>query len=100
VSRSGLRKFKKNSFFISANLILIFVLAFHHPHVHAQQTIINVPSSEVLPAGEMVLKQSSGFSPFYPGACTSLTPSATVGVGKSFELSTAVEQQSKTELKL
>lgn len=84
-----LRTFKKKSFYISASLILALILAFHHSHVHAQQTIINVPSSEVLPAGEMVLKESNRFSPFQEGYAT-LTPSATFGIGKGFELSTGV----------
>lgn len=90
-----MRKFKKYSFFISTSLILIFILAFHHSHVHAQQTIISVPSSEVMPAGEMIFKESNGFSPFTPGRYAGLTPSATFGVGKGFEVSTGVRTMFK-----
>lgn len=72
------------------NLILFLILAFNQTHVHSQQTIINVPSSEVLPAGDIVLKESNKGSPFSPGEFASFTPSATLGVGHGAEVSAGV----------
>ncbi len=53
----------------------------------AQQTIINVPSSDVLPYGEVILKQSNKFRPFGDGKYVSLTPQIIVGTGKGTEIS-------------
>ena len=61
-------------FFFSGNLAL------------AQQTIITMPSSDVLPGGEVILKQSNRFSPFDNGF-VSLTPQVIVGTGKDTEIS-------------
>lgn len=72
------------------NLFLFLILAFNQTHVHSQQTIINVPSSEVLPTGDIVLKDSNKFRPFSPGEFASFTPSVTLGVGHGAEVSTGV----------
>lgn len=55
----------------------------------AQQTVVSIPSSDLLPGGEMILKQSNRFSPFGDGF-VSLTPSVIMGTGKGTEASFAV----------
>lgn len=59
-------------------------------NVFAQQTIINVPSSEVLPSGSLILKESNRFRPFAPGEYVGITPSFTLGVGHGIEVSSGV----------
>ena len=54
--------------------------------VFAQQTIITMPSSDVLPGGEVILKQSNRFSTFGNGF-VSLTPQIIMGTGKDTEIS-------------
>ncbi|MDD3435648.1 MAG: hypothetical protein PHC64_00695 [Candidatus Gastranaerophilales bacterium] len=56
----------------------------------AQQTIINVPSSEVLPAGDIILKDSNRMRPFAPGQYASITPSVTLGTGFGTEITAGV----------
>ena len=84
-------------------LFLIFILFSICPQVFAQQTIISVPSSDVLPAGEVILKQSNKFSPFGNGF-VSLTPQAIIGTGKGTEISvgagTTIEDQTNVKLNL
>lgn len=53
----------------------------------AQQTIINVPSSEVLPFGDIILKESTRV---VPDNFVRLTPTVIFGLGKGFELATGV----------
>ncbi len=55
--------------------------------VFAQQTIINVPSSEVLPFGDIILKESTRVM---PDDFVRLTPTVIFGLGKGFELATGV----------
>ncbi|MBQ2871116.1 hypothetical protein IJE86_05395 [bacterium] len=55
----------------------------------ANQTIISVPSSDVLPSGEIILKQSNKFTPWHE-SFVSLTPSVIMGTGKGTEASFAV----------
>ena len=50
----------------------------------AQQTIVTVPSSDALPTGEIILKQSNKFTPWHE-SFVSLTPSVIVGTGKGTE---------------
>lgn len=69
--------------------ILFTILLTCYSNAFAQQTIINAPSSEVLPAGDILLKDSNGFRPFSEGY-TSITPSATMGIGRGMELSTGI----------
>lgn len=57
---------------------------------NSQQTIITVPSSEVLPKGSLLLKGSSNFDDFSGGKNFSMTPSVTVGSGHGIEFSSAV----------
>ena len=66
-------------------LLITFIILTISP-VSAQQTIITVPSSDVLPLGEVILKQSNKFSPFSNGY-TSLTPQFIIGTGKDTEMS-------------
>lgn len=54
--------------------------------VFAQQTVITIPSSDVLPFGHMILKESNRFSPFGDGF-VSLTPNMILGTGKDTEVS-------------
>jgi len=58
--------------------------------VQAQQTIISVPSSELLPAGDIILKESNKASPFSPGGYANLTPSLVMGLGRGLEFSSGV----------
>lgn len=55
----------------------------------AQQTILSVPSSDVLPGGEIILKQSNRISPFGDNF-VSLTPQVIIGTGKRSEISFGV----------
>lgn len=87
MNKSKLAAFKKNIFqhiFVG----LFFILICSNLKVQAQQTIINVPSSEVLPAGDLILKDSNKYGPLNGHA--SLTPSVTFGSGRGTELSTGV----------
>lgn len=70
-------------------IALIGVVLIVSQSAFAQQNIINVPSSDVLPAGNIILKQSNKFSPF-DNSYVSLTPSVIMGVGKGFEASVGV----------
>lgn len=56
----------------------------------AQQTIISVPSSEILPAGDIILKNSNRFRPFYPDGYVTISPSSTIGIGHGMEISSAI----------
>ncbi len=56
---------------------------------NAQQTIITMPSSDVLPGGEVILKQSNRYSPF-GDAYASLTPQIIMGTGMGTEASLGV----------
>lgn len=70
-------------------IALIGVVLIVSQSAFAQQNIINVPSSDVLPAGNIILKQSNKFSPF-DNSYVSLTPSVIMGVGQGFEASVGV----------
>lgn len=91
MKKSAPKAFIENiSYFIFANFVLLFFLIFQPLKADAQQTIINIPSSEILPAGDILFKDSNRFDTFSPGRYTSLTPSVTLGTGFGTELSTAV----------
>lgn len=81
-------------------LFLLFSLFFQLPSF-SQQTVITIPSSDVLPFGEMILKQSNRFSPFGDGF-VSLTPNVIMGTGKGTEVSFAVGTsiRDRTDVKL
>lgn len=86
-----LKAFKKNSFYyICISFILFVILIVCSPDAYAQQTIINIPSSEILPAGDLLFKDSNRFGSFSSGRNVSLTPSVTFGTGFGTELSTAI----------
>ena len=72
-------------------VFLFFAVAFFNvlPAL-SQQTIINLPSSEVLPRGEFIIKESTKFRPFSPGGYTSITPSIIMGIGHDMDLSFGV----------
>ena len=67
-------------------IIPVFCIVFLCTKVYAQQTIITVPSSDILPGGEVILKQSNRFSTFGSGF-VSLTPQVIMGTGKDTEVS-------------
>jgi len=54
--------------------------------VCSQQTIINVPTSEVLQKDEIYLRITSRFRPYNPDNFLLITPNATVGIGFNTEL--------------
>ena len=72
--------------------------------VYAQQTIITMPSSDVIPGGEVILKQSNRFSPFGPDGFVSLTPQVIVGTGKDTEISvgagTTIEDKTSVKMNI
>lgn len=70
--------------------ILFFTFWLISLRAEAQQTIINVPSSEMLPTGDIILKDANRFSPFRDNGYTLLTPSVTMGVGHGIEVSSGV----------
>ncbi len=82
-------------------LLFIFLFFTRVNAVFAQQTIISVPSSDVLPAGEIILKESNKFTPWHD-SFVSITPTLTVGSGKDTETSIAVGTtlDDKTSVKL
>lgn len=84
---------KKKSPKITFNLfyfVFFLVLIFQSHVAFAEQTIISIPSSEVLPFGNLMLKESNRLSPFLDDFSGTMTPSATFGLGRGFELSTGV----------
>ena len=56
----------------------------------AQQTFITVPSPDILPPGNLMLKGSFRFRPFEPDTFTRLSPSATYGIGFGSEITAGV----------
>lgn len=72
-------------------IIFLFAAAFFFAcsdlAAFSMQTIINVPSSETLPQGDIILKDSNVLS---PNDFARITPSVIVGVGKGMEFSGGV----------
>lgn len=66
----------------------IFLFLTVQNYCFAEQTIITVPSSDVLPTGEIILKDSNRFTPWHD-SFVSITPSLTIGSGKGTETSIA-----------
>ena len=85
-------------------LFIIILMLLSPSAAFAQQTIINVPSSDVLPYGEIILKQSNKFRPFNEGKYVSLTPQLIIGTGKDTEISveagTNIEDTTSVKLTL
>ena len=71
--------------------------------VFAQQTIVTMPSSDVLPGGEVILKQSNRYSPFGE-AYASLTPQVIMGTGwgteASFGVGTTIDDRTSVKLNI
>lgn len=71
--------------------------------VFAQQTIVTMPSSDVLPGGEVILKQSNRYSPF-GDSYASLSPQVIMGTGKgteaSFGVGTNIDDRTSVKLNL
>lgn len=86
------------------HILLAIILTLIPTAAFAQQTIINVPSSDVLPYGEIILKQSNKFRPFGEGKYVSLTPQLILGTGKDTEISveagTNIEDTTSVKLNL
>lgn len=82
-------------------LLTLIALIFMPLNVFAEQTIISVPSSDVLPAKKLILKDSNKFGPFSPGKYASITPTVTVGLGHNMEASAGVstKMDGKTRVK-
>jgi len=68
--------------------ILILCLVVKCNTVFAEQTVINIPSSEVLPFENIILKDSNRITPNDSSGV--VTPSVVFGLGHGFELSTGV----------
>ena len=71
-------------------LLIILIAFFNISPVLSQQTIINLPSSEVLPQGNIILKESTRFRPSGSDGYTSITPTIITGIGHGLELSVGV----------
>lgn len=84
-------------------VIISFIVLLFGTSVFAQQTIVTMPSSDVLPGGEIILKQSNRFSPFGDGF-SSLTPQVIMGTGKgteaSFGVGTNIDDRTSVKLNL
>lgn len=76
---------KKFSISVLICLVILFKQAIF---AYAEQTIINIPSSEVVPFGQMIIKSSNKISPFSDDLSSVLTPIFTFGTGKGIEFST------------
>ena len=71
--------------------ILFFIATFLNvAPALSQQTIINLPSSEVLPKGNLILKGSTKFRPFEPDGYTAITPTVIMGIGHGMDISLGV----------
>ncbi len=79
----------KTPFFLIVFLVSV-CLILSNQKVYAEQTIINIPSSEVLPAENIILKESNRFNSHFDNGTTTLTPSVIFGVGHGLEFATGV----------
>lgn len=78
---------------MNKNFAVFYILAFFLLAcipVRAQQTIISVPSSDVLPTGDIILKESNKFRPFENEMFFQLTPTVIMGTGGGTETSFGV----------
>lgn len=71
-------------------LICLSIFILQKNYSYAEQTIINIPSSEVIPLGNIILKESSKFSPYNDDFVANITPSVTFGTGFGTEFSAGV----------
>lgn len=81
--------YSKNNILTSL-LICLSIFLLQKNYSFAEQTIINIPSSEVIPLGQMILKQSTKISPMTDDLSTVLAPIFTFGAGKGLEFSIGV----------
>lgn len=71
------------------NILILFVLAFAAAAANAQQTIFNVPSSDVLDKGKVYVELDAAFKPFEQngaGKFSSFTPRVVAGAGRNVEI--------------
>lgn len=71
-------------------IIFLLFLLLQNQTVNAEQTIINIPSSEIQPFGNLIIKESNGINPFIDDKSYAITPSVTVGVGHGMQLTGGV----------
>ena len=76
--------------FLTISFVIFTCLTMFNQKVYAEQTIINIPSSEVLPAENIILKESNRFNSHFDNGTTTMTPSVIFGVGHGFEFATGV----------
>lgn len=67
--------------------LLVLIALFVCQSVFAQQTIISIPSSDVLPVGDIILKESNKINPFGDSSSYQLTPTVIFGSGFNTETS-------------
>ncbi|MCI1273814.1 MAG: hypothetical protein LKG27_05210 [Clostridiaceae bacterium] len=79
----------KSAKFNTLSIVLFFVLTCFFTKTYAQQTIINVPSSDVLPAENMIIKTSVK-TQLGDDKYTRITPTAIMGLGHGMDLSVGV----------
>ena len=88
----------KYSSFLRSLLFAFFLFFTQSFEVEARQNIINIPSSEVLPAGSIGLKDSNRYTPNQSEGQFRNTPAITVGTGFGTEFSagvaTTIQEQS------
>lgn len=75
---------------LSISFIVFVCLIFTNQDSTAEQTIINIPSSEVLSTDTIIIKESNRLNPFGDQVTTTVTPSLIFGVGNGIELATGV----------
>lgn len=67
-------------------LFILCIAVIFSPEANAQRNIINVPTSDILPKGDIILRLSNRFRPFEPEPFVTLSPSVALGVGKDTEV--------------
>src|SRR5574344_766755 len=89
---------------ILKRLLPLILLLFCSNVVFVQQSIITVPSSDVLPTGHLILKESNKASPFGDVGNYQITPTMTFGTGwvteTSVGVATVITPYDSTSLKI
>jgi len=86
---------------LKINLLLSFLLLIFCNTVScAVQSIVIVPSSDIIPFGDIIIKESNRFKPFGQGKYVTLTPAVTFGSGLGTEITTGVATSISTETRV
>lgn len=86
---------------IKIYLLLVFLLVtLCNSNVFAVQSIVIIPSSDVIPFGNIRVKESNRFKPFNSGKYVTLTPSVTFGTGFNSEVTAGVATSMSTETRV